>query len=152
MKDIDSAKYFTQTGSEHVVNDIISKLIFISKVKKGEKLNTKELFVRDNNDMLQRMVRTVRSNVFWDDGENKESTIIFLSTVTNEALNLISIYRKDPSNEFNNNIADLLSQNVENSLQGLESLIYTYREDRIFSSQIETMIDTLKLRVKAFSK
>jgi hypothetical protein len=152
MQDIDSAKYFTQTGSEHVVNDIISKLIFISKVKKGEKLNTKELFVRDNNDILQRMVRTVRSNVFWDDGENKESTITFLSTVTNEALNLISIYRKDPNNEFNNNIADLLSQNVENCLQGLESLIYTYREDRIFSSQIETMIDTLKLRVQAFNK
>jgi hypothetical protein len=149
--DLDSAKHFTQTGNEQVVNDIISKLRYIAKVKSGEKLNVKELFVRDNNEIWQRFLRTMRNGVLWEDGESKESTLAFLTSVTDEALNLICFYRKEVDNEFNNNIADMLTRNLEDALKGMESIIDTYKDNRIFSSQIETMMGTLTLRLKAFN-
>jgi hypothetical protein len=149
---LESAKYFTQTGNEQVVNNVISKLIFISKVKKGEKLNIKNLFVRDNNDILQRFLRTIRNNILWEDSESKQSTINFLSSVTDEALNLVSIYRQNPNNEFNNNIADMIVDNIKKALQGMESIVHTYKDDRLYSSQIETMLNTLNLRLKAYDR
>ena len=150
-KDLDSAKHFTQTGNEHVVNDIISKLRYISKIKSGEKLNVKELFVRDNNEIWQRFLRTMRNNILWEDSESKESTLVFINTVTDEALNLVCFYRKDYNNEFNMSIADMLTGNLEEALKGMESLLDTYKDNRIFSSLIETMMGTLTLRLRAFN-
>lgn len=148
---LDSARHFTQTGNEQVVNDVISKLRFISKVKDGEKLNVKELFVRDNNEIWQRFLRTMRSNILWEDGESKESTMAFISSVTDKALNLICYYRTNPDIEFSNNIADMLTNNLEEAIKGMDALLVTYKEDRIFSSQIETLMGTLTLRLKAFN-
>lgn len=147
---LDSAKHFTQTGNEHVVNDVISKLKFISKTKPGEKLNVKELFVRDNNEIWQRFLRTMRNSILWEDGESKESTLAFTSSVTDEALNLICFYRRNAKNTFDNNIADMLTKNLEEALNGMESLLDTYKDDRKFSSQIETLMNTLNLRLEAF--
>lgn len=148
---LESAKHFTQTGDEHVINDVISKLRFISKVKRGEKLNVKEFFVRDNDDITQRMIRTFRNRLLYEDGENKAATLTFFSKVTDTALNLICFYRRQTDNTFNNNIAKMLTENLEDALNGMEATIKTYETDRIFSSQLETMIATLKLRLEAFN-
>ena len=144
----DSAINFSQTGNEATIKNLVSKLRFIAKVKPGEKLNVKELFVRDNNIVWQRFLRTMRDKVLWEDGESKESTQAFIEAVTDEAINLISFYRSDPENDFNAQIADLLTRNLEEAIQGMESLINTYQDDRIYSSKIEATMGTLTLKLE----
>lgn len=144
----DAAKLFSQTGNEKTIKNLVSKLRFIAKVNPGEKLNVKELFVRDNNVVWQRFLRTMRDKVLWEDGESKESTQAFVEAVTDEAINLICYYRSDKTNDFNNQIADLLTRNLEEAIKGMESLIETYKDDRIYSSKIEAMMGTLTLRLE----
>jgi len=144
----ESAIYFSQTGNETTIKNLVSKLRFIAKVKPGEKLNVKELFVRDNNIVWQRFLRTMRDKILWEDGESKESTQAFIEAVTDEAINLICFYRIHPDNDFNIQIADLLTRNLEEAIQGMESLINTYQDDRIYSSKIEATMGTLTLKLE----
>lgn len=143
----DSAKSFSQTGGEKSIKDLISKLRFISKIKPEEKINVKSLFVRDNTEVYQRILRTLR-NISQEDGESKEATMAFLEAVTDTAINLICVYKADPNNEFNNHIANLIITNLEESFTGMESLIKTYSYDRIYTAQIEAMMGTLTLRLE----
>ena len=45
----------------------------------------------------------------------------------------------------------MLTNNLEEAIKGMDALLVTYKEDRIFSSQIETLMGTLTLRLKAFN-
>lgn len=144
--DIDSAKSFSQKGEEKTVQDIISKLRFISKIQPGEKINIKERFVRDNSQIWQRIIRTIR-NITYEDAESKDATLKFLEMVTDEAINLIVIYKSNDENSFNINVANLIISNLETAITGMESLINTYSQDRNFTTRVEALMGTLTLKL-----
>lgn len=83
---------FSKVGLEQPIKDIISKLLFISKINVGEKLNVRDYFVRDNNSVSQRLIRTVKNWTSQDSGEYKKDTLKFLQGTITEALELIFIY------------------------------------------------------------
>ena len=151
MDDIDSAKSFSQRGEEKTIQDLISKLRFISRIKPGEKVNIRELFVRDDSILWQRLIRTIR-NLSYENAESKESTLQFLEVVTDTAINLICIYKKNEDNNFNVNVANLIITNLESAVPGMEALIETYKYDRNFCSKVEALLGTLTLRLSTLKE
>jgi len=146
---MDTAQIFSHTGSEIPVHEIISRLKFLSKLRPGEKINVKYLFIRDNNSIWQRLLRTIINTI--SDGESKNETLEFVKNVINSAFDLIYVYRKTPDN-FRSDITNLIIKNLKESKTGLESLIQTYDNDRLFVSRIETFLQTLDTRLTSLEK
>jgi hypothetical protein len=136
---------FDQIGDEQV-NSILSKLKFLSKIKVGEKINSKYYFVRDNNSIVQRFIRSMR-NLTAENGENKNSTLEFINETVNRTIHLICIYKKS-NNIYSKQISDLLIENLNDTKNGIKNLTKTYEEDRIFVSKLESFIESFELKLK----
>lgn len=149
IQDMDPAQVFSLTGDRRI-QSVISKLRFLAKVQMGEKMNTRELFVRDNDSVLQRIVRTVRNYTTWASGsdivESKEATLNFIENSIDEAITLIAFYRRTDE-PFNQRIADIIAKNLEESKDGIHESIKTYKSDRKFISSAESIMQTLEARV-----
>lgn len=140
-----TAKVFSLTGNDVPVENIITKLKFLSKIKSGEKINVRQLFVRNNDSIHQRFARTVRNLAF--EGESKEETLEFIKFIINDAINLICVYRSDTADPFKQRIADMIVENLRQSKQGIKALTGTYSDNILFVSQIEAVVDTLDARI-----
>ena len=151
---MDTAQIFSLCGDSQVQH-VIGHLKFIAKIQRGEKINVRELFVRDNDSILQRLLRTLRNATTVLSSseivESKEATLAFIQETVNNAINLIAIYRND-QDEFKHNIADLIVENIELSKAGIRNSIATYQYDRKFISEAEAVIQTLEARIDSMKK
>lgn len=151
IQEMDTAQKFSMTGDDKV-QQVIGRLKFLSKIEHGEKINVRELFVRDNDSVLQRVLRTIRNATTYlsasDIVESKDSTLTFIQDTVNEAITLIGFYRND-KDEFAQSIAVIIIENLEASKIGIQNLIDTYKTDRKFIAQVETVIQTLEARIKS---
>ena len=124
LQEMDSAQIFS-LNSEAQVQKNLSALRFLAKVKQGEKINSKDLFVRDNDSVLQRILRTVRNVTAYisasDIVESKEATLKFIQETVDESITLIAVYRQN-SDEFKQSIADIIVANLEASKSGVWDL------------------------------
>ena len=136
---------FDQIGDEQV-NTILSKLKFLSKIKVGEKINSKYYFVRDNNSIVQRFLRSMR-NLTAENSENKNSTLEFINETVNRTIHLICIYKKS-NNLYSKQISDLLIENLNDTKAGVRNLTKTYEDDRIFVSKLESFIQSFELKLQ----
>lgn len=150
---MDTAQVFAISSSK--VEQVISHLKFLSKIRPGEKINTSELFVRNNDSVFQRVIRTLRNVTSLvsagNSSETKEATLEFIQTTINEAIGIIAVYRSD-KDQFRNNIADILVSNLEASKVGIRNVISTYQNDRKFISQVAAIMQTLEARIQNLQK
>lgn len=151
LQEMDPAQIFSMTGDAKV-QEVIGRLKFMSKILHGEKINVRELFVRDNDSVMQRLLRTMRNvGTFLsasDSAESKQATLDFIQDTVNSAITLIAIYRRD-NDDFKKNIADIIVNNLEQSKVGIRNLISTYQSDRKFISEAEAVIQTLEVRINS---
>lgn len=151
LQEMDPAQIFSMTGDAKV-QEVIGRLKFMSKILHGEKINVRELFVRDNDSVMQRVLRTMRNvGTFLsasESVESKQATLDFIQETVNSAITLIAIYRRD-NDEFKKNIADIIVNNLEQSKVGIRNLIATYQSDRKFISEAEAVIQTLEVRINS---
>lgn len=127
----------TKKGTYDSTHEILTKLKFISLVKKGEKIDVKSLRVHSSSKWYAfwRM---------WCD-ESRDTTIEFLTTTVNRAFEILQLnLTKDYSNKTlcKNLIADLIT-----STMGMINLQSTYSEDRIFLCQIKTLIQSIEVKL-----
>lgn len=151
---MDPAQIFTLSGDSKV-QEVIGRLKFLSKIRHGEKINSRDLFVRDNDSVVQRFLRTFRNVTTYlsasENVESKESTLAFIQNTINEAITLIAVYRRD-SDDFKQSIANIIVNNLESSKVGIRNLIATYQCDRKFISEAEAVIQTLEARITSMKK
>ena len=151
LQEMDPAQIFSLTG-DATVQEVIGKLKFMSKIQKGEKINVRQLFVRDNDSDIQRLLRTVRNFGAYllasDVVESKKATLTFIQETVNSAITLIAIYRRD-NDDFKKSIADIIVNNLEESKIGIRNLISTYQKDRKFISEAEAVIQTVEARIRS---
>lgn len=140
-----SIKHFVVNGDEKSVQDTLSKLKFISKIKCGEKLDVESLSVQETSVILS-FIRTFFRN------ESRSRTITFIRTTYGEAFELVESYLKQGESSFNKSIADLFLMTIADSQTGLENLTKTYVDDRMFVAKIDTILDTIKAKLKEFTK
>ena len=125
--------------SNRSVQDIVSKLNFISKIKEGEILDVSRLTLMEQN-WGTSTYRTIFAR-----GESREKSLDFFQSVIDKAFNLSSRYLSS-NDAFSREIGQLIFEAIQKSKTGLNNHIKTYKNDRMYTSKIETLISTLDTR------
>lgn len=117
------------------INETISRLKFISKINKGEKINSRHLFVQTDN-FLTRL-----SRMFYNK-DNRINTFNFIKETIRDALDLIK--RFQVSEKISEKmLKDNIVQDLKTSIQGILNIKDTYAEDIKLGCDIDTLIQYL---------
>jgi len=135
-----SMKNFVLDGGQHSVQDVISRLRFISTIKAGEKIDVASLSVQSDT-LVGRLYRTIIAR-----GESRIATLEFIRQTLGEAFDLASAYaiREDP---FNRKIGQMIIAALSAAKNGIVGLIETYKDDRMFVSRVEILVGTLDAKI-----
>lgn len=130
------------------VQDIISKLRFFAKIKKGEKLQVQELTVIENT-WYQAILRDIWN---WNKSSNeviesRETTLVFIKEVCDAALSSAKQIVKE-FGPFHTDIWNMIMDGLRESQPGILNLVITYDRDRLYISQVQTFISILNARIK----
>ena len=121
------------------INDITSKLKFLSKVQKNQKINVSGMFVQ--------LVGTMTSVRRFMQSESRTNTLNFVDNIVNTSITLIDNYNSKMSSSqkliITNIINDLISVKG-----GLRNLKYTYSDDIMFGSNIDTYLQLIDVKMK----
>ena len=143
-------------ANDDKVTVVNSNLKFLSKLHVGEKINIRDLFVRDNDSFVQRAIRTLRNFTTYlsmsDNVESKEATLDYIKSTINDAIALISYYRKDKNNALHQDIANSIVKDLEASKTGIRNLLCTYQNDRRFIAEAEATIQSLEAKIRNLKK
>lgn len=137
---------FITDNNEHGTQNIISKLKFIAKLKENEKIDLQSLQVITADYWPSRLYRT-----FIARGESREHTLEFIKEIIGEAFDLCTRYMTIKQ-EFYQHVCNSLVLALQESKIGLKNLCKTYKDDRMFTSQIESLITTLDVKTSDLTK
>tara|TARA_B100000401_G_scaffold438316_1_gene386378 strand:+ start:5205 stop:5639 length:435 start_codon:yes stop_codon:yes gene_type:complete len=120
-------------------NEIISKLKFISRIDKGEKINVQGLFLQEES-YLTSISRTILRP------ESRTKTLSFLQNVINKSIEIIVSYLT--SHDYSQHlIATNLLKDLEESKKGLDNLKTTYSEDVMFCCNMDSLIEMIDIKI-----
>lgn len=116
--------------------EIISRLKFIGKIKKKEKLNTRHMYVQPSG-FTTSLIRT-----FWDQ-DNRGNTLSFVQDTINRSFELLVTYERNQDNT----LMDHLLTDMSNSLTGIYNLKDTYIDDTKFCCDLDALIEHTKAKL-----
>jgi hypothetical protein len=125
--------------------EMISRLKFIGKINKNEKINTYDICVQPNN-VWTSLSRTLVGV------ESKETTFSFIRITVDRVFGILEKYNRMGKQqhsfpEYNDSMRSNLIQDLNNSLAGLTNIKSTYREHIKFCCDLETIIQEITSRV-----
>ena len=124
------------------VEDIISRLKFISKIQKNEKVNVRSMMVQGDG-IFTRLSRTL-INI-----DNRNNTFNFLTNTIKRGFEILTLYGNQQTN-FARTMIDNILVDIEGCLKGLENLKSTYQDDVMYCCKLETLIQDINARLKDF--
>lgn len=133
-------KSFVIDGSERSVQDIVSKLKFISKIKEDEVVDVTSLSLAEKG-WATSAYRTYRA-IIARDNESRDDTLEFFRQVTEKAFDLAGKYLTS-NDVFYQEIGTMIINALQESKVGISNHAKTYKKDRMHVSKIETFITTL---------
>jgi hypothetical protein len=119
------------TLSELHVQDVVSKIVFLSKIKPGEKIDTKNLSVWEDS-VITQFYRTFITR------ESRDVTLDFYTSIVNQGFELAELCLSH-DDEINQDNGRLIVSKIHLVRDGLASLAETYADDRMCISKIETI-------------
>lgn len=144
--DRQNIRTFITDNNDHGTQNIISKLKFISKLKENEKVDLQSLQVVTADYWPSRLYRT-----FVARGESREHTLEFIKETIGEAFDLSNQYLSI-NQEFYQQVGISIMTALQECKLGLKNLCKTYKGDRMFISQIETLLTTLGVKTDDLEK
>jgi hypothetical protein len=120
-------------------SEIISRIKFLSKINKGEKISTRYL----NNLAVQpdTLITSISRSIF--NADSRESSITFIISTIKRGFDLLEKYSKGSTN-FEKSMTANLHSDLRACIGGLENIKGTYASDIMFCCKIDTIIqDTL---------
>ena len=124
--------------------EIISRLKFVGRINKGEKLNTQYVFVQPD-DMVTRLSRTFYNK------DNRSKTLGFIRSTIDRTFEIIQalIISQDASDicTLNNMLIDL-----KQSKNGILNLKDTYSTDLKFCCDLDTIVQDIDAKLLKFSQ
>jgi hypothetical protein len=129
---------------ERDVQSLISNLKFISKVRPGEKFNITAMTVVENS-WWNRAIRTFTGT------ESRTRTYKFIYNVVQNSIKIAELNLSSNS-QREKQLGELILSQLEESQHGLESLIETYGDDRMFTSCLETFLKLMQTKILSLSK
>ncbi len=124
------------------VEDIISRLKFISKIQKNEKVNVKSMMVQGDT-LLARISRTFINS------DNRNNTFNFITNTIKRGFEILTLYGNQHTN-FSKTMVDNVLVDIEGCLKGLENLKTTYQDDVMYCCKLETLIQDINARLQDF--
>jgi len=134
-------KGFVVDGSERSVQDVVSKLKFISKIKEGDIIDVATLTIS------QRSLATSLHRTFVARSESREVTLNFFRESINSAFDLADEYLKKEE-KFPHKIGLMIINALETCPEGLNEHIKTYSDARMHVAKVETLISTIKVKLE----
>ena len=123
--------------------EVISKLKFIGKLQKGEKINVRMLYVQQDGIVTQ-FLRTFLQ-------DNRTKTLGFVQDTINKSFDLITYYEK--SNRLSERImSSNLIDDLKRSKNGLVNLKDTYCDDVKFCCDLETLLQLIDAKLIEYNK
>ena len=120
-------------------NEIISNLKFIGKIKAGEQINIDTLSICSRN-LFSGVYRSIY-------GESRDKTFHFFSLTIKRAFEKIQAYMN--SDRISDKmLCKNLIHNLYYSIEGLNNLKETYKDDRGFLCDLETLVENIQLRLE----
>jgi hypothetical protein len=119
--------------------EVISRLKFIGKIQKGQKINVKYVFVQPEG-ILTRISRTILNQ------DNRQNTLNFVRSIIGRTFEIISSYlssNKESSRYIRFNVILDLKQ----SKNGLINLKDTYLDDIKFTCDIDTLLQEIDAKL-----
>ncbi len=127
---------FKNSGTEINMDndsDTISKLKFIGRINKGEKVNTKFLFVQPANELLTKVSRTYY-------GVDRLKTFNFVQKTISESFRIIDRCRKSEE-AFDKKMCENIIIDLNVARKGIMNLRETYEEDVKYCCDLDTMLE-----------
>jgi hypothetical protein len=119
------------------LEDIFVNLRLISKIEIGNKLIHDDKHVNIDTSYFQSISR-------WYNGMNRKSNLEFINIVLNTAF-------KYNDEEKSSQVKFRLTSDLKNAIQGLTNLKLTYSYDKLIQSEIDVMIENIRLKIDANS-
>ena len=122
--------------------ELISRIKFISKIKQGEKINTRGFFIQ--NDTL--LSKLSRSFLYQD---SRTNTINFISETLLQVFHLLKLYvTTDKLSDISMCINVI--EDIGNMKKGIINLQSTYQDDAIIVSKLETFVQEIDSKLLEF--
>lgn len=144
----DIIKNFSISGKEESLERMISILKFIAKIREGERINVKTMTI-SQSDIPSRVYRTFISR------ETRSETLDFIKNAINKAIDMVYYYLTlEDKNEgnFHHDVAKIIIENLINAKKGMLNLTVTYQDDRKFVTDIESIVETMEIKIQGKNK
>lgn len=115
--------------------EIISRLKFIGKLKKGDKINTRNMFVQSDG-MITRLVRTFINQ------DNRLNTLSFVQETIRRSFDLLEKY-DESSDKKCEKLKENIINDLQNSTNGINNLKNTYCGDVKFCCDMDTLLQLI---------
>lgn len=123
------------------ITDVISKLKFIGRIQKGEKINVRNMQVQADT-MITRFSRTF----FVID--NRTNAYNFIESIINRGFDIIHLtLSKSPVKNIDKRTISNLISDLRNSTAGISNMRDTYSDDIMFCCKLDALIESIKLKL-----
>ncbi len=118
--------------------ETLTHLKFIGTFQPGEKINTRSLSIEPNN-----ILTPIMRRIF---GEGRDATYQFLVNTIERTFEIIQFQvvstRMSDKLQAQNTVCDLIK-----AIHGLKNLQKTYKDDKLFTCNLESLIETIHSRL-----
>jgi hypothetical protein len=117
------------------LDDIFINLNLISKIEVGDKLYVNDKYINIDTSYVQSIIR-------WYYGVDRRSTIKFVRLIISKSFEFCdSLLNTDTKMLFR------LSNDLKNSISGLEKLKQTYFADKLVQAEIDVIIESIRAKI-----
>jgi hypothetical protein len=121
--------------------EMLSRLKLIGRLQKGEKIDTKRIFVQPNN-----MFTSVSRTLFNQD--NRSNCLTFVQNTINRSFEILTTYERSDS-ESDRAMCINIVKDLDQSKIGLRHLSSTYATDIKFHCDIDTLIQFIDAKLSS---
>lgn len=129
----------TRTNTLEENSDIISQLKFIAKIKAGEQINVDNLSISNRN-VFSGIYRAMY-------GESRDKTFNYFTYTVKRAFEKVQAYMNS-SRMSEKMLCIQIIENLYNCTDGLKNIKDTYKDDRRFVCDIETLIENIQSKLE----
>lgn len=122
--------------------EIVSRLKFIGKIKKGEKINTHHMCVQPEG-LITNLKRT-----FWIH-DNRNNTLTFVQDTISRSFELLLTYERSDK-ETEKLLGLKIVKDLRSAITGLQNLKSTYFDDTKFCCDIDTIIEHIEAKLNNY--
>lgn len=137
----EAVKEFVLDGSNRSVQDIVSKLKFISKFEQTQWMDVTKLQLYEKT-WYNRVYRTIFTRT-----ECRDATLEFVRVVFAEAFDLAAKHNSSVA-PFRRSIAKMIVEALKEAKKGVENLKVAYEDDKMFVSRLDTLTTILDHKIK----